>query len=50
MTKGIYMGRPDGHVNQRLVNLIINEQLLIWDENDLRKYKDVSNVKSMVTS
>ncbi len=39
MTKRIYMGRPGGHVNQRLANLIINEQLPIWDKNDLRKYK-----------
>ena len=27
MTKGIYMGRPGGHVNQCLANLVINEQL-----------------------
>ena len=39
MAKGIYMGRPSGHVNQRLANLVIDEQLPIWDENDLRKYK-----------
>ena len=39
MTKGIYMGRPGGHVNQRLANLVTDEQLPIWDENDLRKYK-----------
>ncbi len=41
MTKGIYMGRPGGHVNQRLANLVINEQLPIWDENDFRKYKKI---------
>ncbi|WP_375449258.1 hypothetical protein, partial [uncultured Nostoc sp.] len=41
MTKGIYMGRPGGHVNQRLANLVIDEQLPIWDENDLRKYKKI---------
>ena len=39
MTKQIYIGRPGGHVNQRLANLVINEQLPIWDKNDLRKYK-----------
>ena len=39
MTKGIYMGRTGGHVNQRLANLVIDEQLPIWDKNDLRKYK-----------
>ena len=41
MTKDIYLGRPGSHVNQRLANLIINEQLPIWDENDLRKYKKI---------
>ena len=40
-TKKIYMGRPGGHVNQHLTNLVINQQLLIWDKNDLRKYKKV---------
>ena len=39
MTKGIYMGRPGGHVNQRLASLVIDEQLPIWDKNDLRKYR-----------
>ena len=38
MTKKIYMGRPGGYINQRLANLVIDKQLLIWDENDLRKY------------
>ncbi len=41
MTKGIYMDRPSGHVNQRLANLVIDEQLLIWDKNDFRKYKKI---------
>ena len=41
MAKGIYMGRPSDHVNQRLANLVIDEQLPIWDENDLRKYKKI---------
>ena len=41
MAKGIYMGRPSGHVNQRLANLVIDEQLPIWDENDLRMYKKI---------
>ncbi len=39
MTKDIYMGRPSDHVNQRLANLVIDEQLPIWDKNNLRKYK-----------
>lgn len=29
MTKGIYMGRPGGHVNLFLGNLVINDQLPI---------------------
>ncbi len=33
------MGKPSGHVNQRLANLVIDEQLPAWDEKDLRKYK-----------
>ena len=33
------MGRPSGHVNQRLANLVIDEQLLIWNKNNLYKYK-----------
>ena len=41
MTKKIYISRPGGYVNQRLVNLVINEQLLIWDKNDLHKYKKI---------
>ena len=41
MTKGIYMGKPGGYVNQRLANLVIDEQLPIWDKNDLRKSKKI---------
>ena len=29
MTKKIYMDRSNGHINQRLANLVIDEQLLI---------------------
>ena len=39
MAKKIYIGRLSGHVNQRLANLVIDEQLLIWDKNNLCKYK-----------
>lgn len=39
MAKGIYMGTPSDHVNQRLAKLIIDEQLPAWDEKDLRMYK-----------
>ena len=41
MAKRIYMSRPSSHVNQRLANLVINEQLPIWDENNLRKRKKI---------
>ena len=41
LARKIYMGSPSDHVNQRLVNLIIDEQLPIWDENNLRKYKKI---------
>ncbi len=39
MIKRIYMDKPSGHIYQYLANLVTNEQLLIWDKNDLRKYK-----------
>lgn len=39
MTKKIYMSRLGGHVNNYLANLIIDEQLLIWDKNKFCKYK-----------
>ena len=29
MTKGIYMGRPGGHINQCFTNLVIDKQILI---------------------
>ena len=41
MVKRIYMGKPSGHINQRLANLVINEQLPIWDKNNLRTYKKI---------
>ena len=41
MAKRIYMGRPSGHVNQRLANLVIDEQIPIWDKNNLHKYKKI---------
>ena len=41
MAKGIYMGRPSGHVNQRLANLVIDEQLPVWDESELLEYKSM---------
>ncbi len=41
MTKGIYIGRPGGHVNQHLANFVINEQFLTWDKNDLIDYKAI---------
>ena len=44
MAKKIYIGRPSGHVNHRLANLVINKQLLIWDKNDFRKYKIIYSI------
>ena len=41
MTKKIYMSRPSDFVNQHFINPIINEQHLIWDKNDLYKYKKI---------
>lgn len=41
MTKGIYIGKPSGHVNQCLANFVIDKLLLIWDENNLYKYKKI---------
>ena len=41
MAKKIYMSRPSGDVNQRLANFVIDEQLPIWDKNNLRIYKKI---------
>ncbi len=41
MAKGIYMGTVNGHVNQRLANLITDEQLPVWDETELLEYKSM---------
>ncbi len=41
MAKGIYMGKSSGPVNQRLANLVIDEQLPVWDESELLKYKSM---------
>ena len=41
MAKRIYMDRPSGHINQRLANLITDEQLLVWDKSKLLKYKSM---------
>lgn len=35
------MGRPDSHTNQRLANLVKNEQLPIWDKNNVYMYKKI---------
>ena len=35
------MGRPSGHINQRLANLVIDEKFPIWDKNDFRTYKKI---------
>ena len=41
MTKKIYISISNGHVNQRLANLVINKSLLTWDKNDLFYYKSI---------
>lgn len=41
MVKRIYMGTSNSYVNQRLAKLVINEQLQIWDNNDLLYYKSM---------
>lgn len=41
MTKKIYMGKPNGHVNQHLGNLVSDKQLLVWDKNNPQKYKKI---------
>ena len=41
MAKKIYTGRLRGHINQRFVNLVINQQLQIWDTNNFFKYKNM---------
>ena len=41
MAKEIYIGRLSDYINQRLANLVIDEQLPIWDKKDLRKYKKI---------
>lgn len=38
MVKKIYMGKSNGHVNQRLANRIIDKQLPTWDKTNLYKY------------
>ena len=35
------MDRLSGHINQRLAKLIIDKQFLIWDKNNLCKYKKI---------
>ena len=41
MTKKIYIDKLSSHINQHLANFIIYEQLLVWDKNDLHKYKKI---------
>ena len=44
MAKGIYMNRFSSHINQRLTNLVINEQFPIGYKNNIRKYKKIYSV------
>ncbi len=41
MAKGIYLDKPSGSIKQRLANLIIDDQLLLWDLNDLQDCRKV---------
>ncbi len=41
MVKEIYVGTPNGHINQHLANLVIDKQLLTWDKNGLLHYKSM---------
>ncbi len=41
MAKEIYMDIPNGHINQRLANLVIDEQFPTWDKTDLLHYKSI---------
>lgn len=44
MAKEIYVGKFDSHINQRLVNLIINKQFPAWDLNNLHNFKRVYQI------
>ena len=35
------MSITNGHINQRLTNFIIQEQLLAWDKNNFFDYKSI---------
>ena len=39
IAKVIYMGTANSYINQGLSNLITDEQLPVWDETELLKYK-----------
>ena len=41
MVKDYYMVTTNNHINQRLANLINNDQLLIWNKTQLLKYKSI---------
>ena len=41
MAKGIYIGITNSYINQRLANLITDEQFPVWDKTELLKYKSI---------
>lgn len=41
MAQRIYVSKPNSHVNQHLVNLVINKQLPIWNKNNFCNYKTI---------
>ncbi len=41
IAKRIYMDISNGHINERLANLVINKQILTCDKNNLLYYKSI---------
>ena len=41
MARRIYISIANGHVNQRLANLITDDQLPVWDKTELLEYKSI---------
>ena len=41
IAKKIYIDTLNGHINQRLANLVINKQLSIWDKNNFFHHKSM---------
>lgn len=37
----IYLTKLNSHINEHLANFIMDKQFLIWDKNNLHKYKKI---------